>query len=565
VVKRLSLGNKIRMPVRSWNEMAATSEAAAAEQAARLSRPLGEAPPPVIVDVRNNAASTLPPGSILGLGAPFREPASDALGFREANGFEGAVPVADDHRYQFVILERSLVPNEVGPGLLVGRAWVQVNVLKEIHPFATPADGGTAALESSFWGCCRILWSPGGTGLKTCYVEHGPFTYAIWRGKTDSTHANNTQGTISVFEGVGVAGTDSLADIEQVYNPYATVAANQFVDVGWVNDGPEILAGGADRLVRFQLTADLSTGGSAAAVIRVWDGAAYANGAAITVFDWWSISGGGRGMLQGVTGMEGYALLSETDSAQADVIWMEQFAFALEFTLTENMGATTANQAAATVTASWEQGVDPGSTITVHDDQGRFPDAINGCKGLAIRSEYAAPTSPATPYYKIVSCQRSIREAKATLSAPMCGDTPAITGWTPIPLGEHAVDPGAGTLNNTAEHRAKSGDTIWFQRSNNAPPFTWEAQHVTLHAIAIVTDQRVKADKSAIESLKVTAALEICADPAWEDEMALIAQRAVTDVNDNTTTLDQALITLYVLATDTLAGEQITTISDCSA
>lgn len=175
-------------------------------------------------------------------------------------------------------------------------------------------------------------------------------------------------------------------------------------------------------LVWFRLTSNLSTGSSASATARAYwpsGGGVYGaeSGAAdspetITVYDApYGITnhspGQTRGMFQGVTGMEGIAILRENAEGtprQFEVIWMEQYAFAIEFTLTSRFsGSDGAQTATATVTASWHQGVEPGETVTVHDDQGRWEDAPIGDKGTAWRSEYADPTHPETPYYKVIS------------------------------------------------------------------------------------------------------------------------------------------------------------------
>lgn len=243
--------------------------------------------------------------------------------------------------------------------------------------------------------------------------------------------------------------------------------------------------GGTDKLFRFKLTADLATGGEAAAVKRIWNGADYENGAAITVVDWYGVSQGGRGMFQGVTGMEGYCGLREA-GGKYDIIWMEQYAFDIEFTLLGAMGSAGANKALATVTASFHQGVAPGDQVTVHDDRQRFTDAIAGCKGSASRSEYADPNNPGTPYYKIASCQVAAMAAYCSCTADFCDDenVEAFDTWTPFGHGEFVPDaPVPAQLFNYLGLSGQEDDGLYAVRVNKTPPFTWMLANVRPHAI----------------------------------------------------------------------------------
>lgn len=162
-----------------------------------------------------------------------------------------------------------------------------------------------------------------------------------------------------------------------------------------------VRSGDAQAVRRFRLTTNLSNGGEAAAVLRIWNGDAYVDGAAITVVDWYGVSQGGRGMFQGVTGMEGFCYRREL-GAKYDIIWMEQYAFGIEFTL---LSRFVDGEATALVEYSWHQGIAPGQVVVVHDDTGRFTNAVPGNKGTAWRSEYMDAGNPANPWYKVVHCQ----------------------------------------------------------------------------------------------------------------------------------------------------------------
>jgi len=317
------------------------------------------------------------------------------------------------------------------------------------------------------------------------------------------------------------------------------------------------------QLVRFKLTASMSTGGSAAAVIRTWTGAAYADGAAITVIDWWGVSGGGRGMWQGVSGMEGWAALREGTESTYEIVWMEQYAFAVEFTLTSDFSSTTAT---ASVTASWEQGVEPTETITVHDDLGEFTDAITGCKGVALRSEYADAGTPATPYYKVICCQRVALFLQAALTSPMCGDAPQVSAITAETQGHFVVSPGLAntTLLNSFLHRGLSGDSVLLKRTfktKAAGKWVYEVLDVTKHATAVITGLRLKTDKSAIEGNFATAALEICTVAAWADAIALVSASYVSNVANATGVISQTKRTIYALADVSGADSTVITLT----
>lgn len=282
-------------------------------------------------------------------------------------------------------------------------------------------------------------------------------------------------------------------------------------------------------LVRFRLTGSLSTGGNSTAKLLTWTGAAYAEGDTISVYDHYSATaqapGGARGMWQAISGMEGYARLREVQPEdeeqprQYDIVWMEQYARLIEFTLTADMSSSSA---AATVTASWDQGCPPGSTLTVHDPQNRWRDAIEGCKGTAIRDEYAQTDQPTTPYYRIVSCQRAAKRAKASLSAAMCGSSPSLSSptWMVYQQGDFVADPGQATIAvNLAGHRGMAGDYVWLERVSNTQPFQWHVVDVEKHPLQLLTcATSLSGDPAELVKCCVTAAVEVCELPPCAEE-----------------------------------------------
>ncbi|HVU87354.1 MAG TPA: hypothetical protein VHD36_08530 [Pirellulales bacterium] len=131
-------------------------------------------------------------------------------------------------------------------------------------------------------------------------------------------------------------------------------------------------APGQGSLVRVKLTAPLAVGGTAAAVIRTWDGAAYNDGAAVTVHDY-------AQRFSGPTGALGYAAPLD---GRYELVFLCGPALLVQATLTEAMGATTAHQAAAT-TVDYAQGSDPGASVTVTDPLHIYDSLTSGKSVLA--------------------------------------------------------------------------------------------------------------------------------------------------------------------------------------
>lgn len=212
---------------------------------------------------------------------------------------------------------------------------------------------------------------------------------------------------------------------------------------------------------------------------------------------------------------------------------------AVEFTLTSGF---TSLAATATVTQSLDPDTADGASITVHDVQSRWADAISGAKGTAIRNADFTDSPETQPYWHIVSCQRAINKAKATLTATMCGVNPTVDTWTPLPNGEHVVDPGAGTLLNAiasggAGHYGVNGDIVWFNRINNAPTFQWRVDDVNKHPTTVMTNWRV--DGSNIKATTVSAALEYCTAPNEDVLFALTSIDYVSNVANATGVITQ--------------------------
>ena len=350
------------------------------------------------------------------------------------------------------------------------------------------------AMETERWVVAKIY---GGDlvagGSQTARVLFGTNGGTITWAETGSAHE------ITLHEAGGV----TIPEDTQVFAIFHQQTER------WITFGHE---GSPGTIVRFKLTQDLDTGSSATAVIRYWDGAAYQDGAAITVFDWWAISQGGRGMWQAVTNMEGWAVLRENETTEYDIVWMEQYARFIRFTLTEDMGETTPQEASANVNDSWDQGVEPPTTITVHDPLDLFKDCVADCVGIAVRSEYADPTNPTEPYYIVVTCQRAAKLYHGLLSGDMCGGSPSVTDWEMEPVGEFTFDEEPQTVQNSAEHRGQSGDYVAVRRITNERPFLWEIYDVLLKEQQVVTEVVWDDATKCLKKKTRVIAIEACED-----------------------------------------------------
>lgn len=188
--------------------------------------------------------------------------------------------------------------------------------------------------------------------------------------------------------------------------------------------------------VRFELAASLSLGGSAAAKLVAWDGADYVTGADITVRDFTA----DPGTFRGIAGYRGWAVLQE-DRGDYEIIGMEMKARAIEFRLNENMGATTAHQAKASIVGSdgdfwwgkdpqadmlslWSlseaeyealteaelEALPPTPELIVYDDRHLFDRALAGAKGLAIWDEIE-------DHYQVIECESKAGAIRVTIGS----------------------------------------------------------------------------------------------------------------------------------------------------
>jgi hypothetical protein len=204
-----------------------------------------------LIRVKNTTAATRSRGEILALGAPtsILTPAS-AFNLMLAPGrFDGVIDGAaidlattPDQMMRFCVLLETLPASAEGDALIAGFCVVKVNVTSTVHRYARPTTGDHTQLTSDWWGGAEIMQTVSDTGAQYLYCRLGSLPFRIYRGKTDASHALDATGTVSVWSGIGSAKSDSGANIENVFNPMAAVGSGKFVDVAWVDGGPELIA-----------------------------------------------------------------------------------------------------------------------------------------------------------------------------------------------------------------------------------------------------------------------------------------------------------------------------------
>ena len=136
-------------------------------------------------------------------------------------------------------------------------------------------------------------------------------------------------------------------------------------------------------VVRFELTASLAPGGTAAAVVLDCTSDTLSSGAAITVVDHYK----SPGKFRGISGYRGVAFKRSDDTSCSNytIIMMDELSMLVVATTTSTFSGSP-RQASATVADEW-QGVAPAGAITVEDRLGRYDNLPNGITVVACYDE----------------------------------------------------------------------------------------------------------------------------------------------------------------------------------
>jgi hypothetical protein len=240
---------------------------------------------------------------------------------------------------------------------------------------------------------------------------------------------------------------------------------------------------GSLPLIRFELTSSLSLGGNTPA--KLLQPTAIGTGKweaidpeiAIQVYDPYEP----EGMWNGGTGSQGWAYPRGQEYAEGvsafDIVWMERPAQLIRGT---SSGSWSDWQIPVAVSWFDWQGLDPGSSVMVHDPAHSWRDVPSG-------SEIIAYYNNKDERYEILHGQRVYRYARATLTDPMCGDTMAgIDSFEGLSTGDYIQPPedAPTTASNPRRHAGLSGDTVTLLRiDNNLPNPTWEIIDVDKHVM----------------------------------------------------------------------------------
>jgi hypothetical protein len=256
-------------------------------------------------------------------------------------------------------------------------------------------------------------------------------------------------------------------------------------------------------LIHFELIDELlltGTGsGHAKAKLLEWNGTAWVDSTIeIEVYDWFP------GMWNGLSGYRGWAeyrptphtdLGEDEEDPEDDVlrtayeiIWMERPAQLIKFVSTGPM-----DDGELPVTVSWFdwQGRDPGSSVTVYDPQGRYPDVHEGASGVAYYNNK-------DKRYEILDCQRIVEKAEAVLTEDCCGSAATFDTFVGKPCGEYVGDPPTEptSASNPCGDAGMTGDVVTLRRISNAMPNpAWEVVSITKVVVAIPTAFRLEGNE----------------------------------------------------------------------
>lgn len=235
---------------------------------------------------------------------------------------------------------------------------------------------------------------------------------------------------------------------------------------------------GGSGVRRFKLTAGLTLGGSAAAVLQEWSGGAWVDdGGAIVVKD----VNQAPGFWQGSANYGGWCVPEEGSDTNYHIVVMEYIAQFIRYELTEALADV---DAAATITA-YSHGIDPGSSTTVYDPNLMFTHWHQiGCKGIAQWNDRAAR-------YEIVVPQLVSMFLRATLTEDLCeGDTVAVVDIDEAikqAYYDKMPNPEPTTATNTLEKKAIDGTAVWLRGEVKSGALVYDVIDVEKSKVNMVT------------------------------------------------------------------------------
>jgi hypothetical protein len=171
----------------------------------------------------------------------------------------------------------------------------------------------------------------------------------------------------------------------------------------------------SESLKRFELTQNLALGSEANARLLEWDDSASEYvmvGETIVVKDFTENPGS---WIAG-EGFQGWCILpADADDGKYEIVWMENIARFIEFTLTANMSS---GSATATVNEWWDIKQPIASPVTINDPRNLFRRALSGAKGIAVYD-------PKRDTYIAIECETKAGWIAGTSTEAMGGTTAA--------------------------------------------------------------------------------------------------------------------------------------------
>lgn len=184
------------------------------------------------------------------------------------------------------------------------------------------------------------------------------------------------------------------------------------------------------------------------------------------------------GLFCGLQDAVGIAVWNDIDEVYM-ITHMHPPALIIEGTLSSALSSTSVS----TAVTHYYQGTDPGSTITVYDDQEFFKGAASGSKFRAIYDDEDEK-------YRLINVKMShgVRFYKATLSSAMtsANSTGSISGGL-VSLTKEAAPSGVTSAANTYALAGASGDAVLIYEDISSSP-TYHISQVTHHEYNMVRD-----------------------------------------------------------------------------
>lgn len=174
--KRVRSNDKLEIPAAAWNACLDAAEAHRNGQngpGGAGNRQFRQAD---IVLVKNSSGSDVARFGVLGISGVVFTPTDSLPAFQDQVAFTGVTPTTASHKGKFLVCLDPISNGKVGRAWIAGVCQVDIDVTDASHLFADVKDSDRTKLASSGSGSARILYTPGGTGTKSCVVRFGNHT-----------------------------------------------------------------------------------------------------------------------------------------------------------------------------------------------------------------------------------------------------------------------------------------------------------------------------------------------------------------------------------------------------